>query len=270
MTKIGILGAGKLGQAIARGLVKQGLYQAQDILLMRRSMDELLPLSQEGFQTSTQAARVILDCPIVLICVLPQQLNALLDDCAALFEVKKPLIISTVTGVSIAHLRQRLGADLNIVRAMPNTAVAVGQSMTCIASDRSDAVSALLETQRIFEAVGKTLVIAEEQMQAATALCACGIAFFLRAIRAASQGGIEIGFHAEDALLMAAQTALGASSLLLHAGHHPEHEIDQVTSPQGCTITGLNQMEHHGFSSAMIRGIVSSAQKAGMLFPKGD
>jgi pyrroline-5-carboxylate reductase len=110
------------------------------------------------------------------------------------------------------------------------------------------------------------LIIDEELMIPATALCACGIAFFLRAIRAASQGGIEIGFHSEEALLMAAQTAKGAASLLVNMESHPEGEVDKVTTPRGCTISGLNQMEHYGFSSAMIRGIVTSAEKAAKLY----
>ena len=93
-----------------------------------------------------------------------------------------------------------------------------------------------------------------------------GIAFFLRAVRSASQGGIEIGFHADEALVIAAQTARGAASLLLSMENHPEYEIDKVTTPRGCTIAGLNQMEHAGFSSAMIRGIVASADKASKLY----
>ena len=105
-------------------------------------------------------------------------------------------------------------------------------------------------------------------MTPATALAACGIAFFLRAIRAASQGGIEIGFHSHDALLMAAQTARGAASLLLQNTNHPEGEIDKVTTPRGCTIAGLNKMEHAGFSSALIQGIVTSAEKAEGLYRK--
>jgi pyrroline-5-carboxylate reductase len=103
-------------------------------------------------------------------------------------------------------------------------------------------------------------------MGPATALCACGIAFFLRAIRAASQGGIEIGFHAEEAILMASQTAKGAAQLLLQNESHPESEVDKVTTPRGITISGLNQMEHHGFSSAMIIGIVTAAEKAAKIY----
>ena len=103
-------------------------------------------------------------------------------------------------------------------------------------------------------------------MTAATALGACGVAFFLRAIRAASQGGIEIGFHSDEALAIAAQVARGAAALLQSQQNHPEFEIDKVTTPRGCTIAGLNQMEHDGFSSAMIKGITTSAKKAGLLY----
>ena len=124
---------------------------------------------------------------------------------------------------------------------------------------------ALDEAINIFNNVGKTLVINEEQMVAATALGACGIAFFLRAIRSASQGGIEIGFDSDTAYIIAAQTAKGASSLLLKSKNHPESEIDRVTTPRGCTIAGLNEMEHKGFSSAMIKGIVTSSRKANQL-----
>jgi len=120
----------------------------------------------------------------------------------------------------------------------------------------------------IFESVGTTMIIDEEQMSAATALCACGTAFFLRSIRAASQGGIEIGFHSDDALAMAAQTAKGAAALLLERGLHPEREIDRVTTPRGATISGLNEMEHQGFSSALIRGITTSAHKVEGLYKK--
>ena len=116
--------------------------------------------------------------------------------------------------------------------------------------------------------MGQTLIIDEEQMASATALCACGVAFFLRAIRAASQGGIEIGFHSDEAFTIAAQTARGAATLLLDNDAHPEAEIDRVTTPMGATIAGLNEMEHQGFSSAMIKGITTSTEKVARLFNK--
>jgi pyrroline-5-carboxylate reductase len=150
---------------------------------------------------------------------------------------------------------------------MLNTAIAVRESMTFLASNGSDNKALEIATS-IFETVGNVLVINEEQMIAATVLGACGVAFFLRAIRAASQGGVEIGFHSQDALKIAAQTAKGAALLLLAGGNHPEFEIDKVTTPRGCTIAGLNQMEHEGFSSAMIKGITVSADKAAKLYTK--
>jgi pyrroline-5-carboxylate reductase len=137
--------------------------------------------------------------------------------------------------------------------------------MTCLASD-TKTNGALAIAKQIFDSVGKTLVIEEDLMVPATALCACGIAFFLRAIRAASQGGIEIGFHSEEAIFMAAQTAKGAASLLVQTNSHPESEVDKVTTPRGITISGLNQMEHNGFSSAMIKGITTSADKASKIY----
>jgi pyrroline-5-carboxylate reductase len=133
--------------------------------------------------------------------------------------------------------------------------------MTCLTGNRKFTAEIKI-AQKIFSTVGKTTVIDEEQMGAATALGACGIAFFLRAIRAASQGGIEIGFHADQALEIAAQTAMGAAALIGENKNHPEQEIDKVTTPLGCTIAGLNRMEHDGFSSAMIKGITTSAKKS--------
>jgi len=181
---------------------------------------------------------------------------------------KNQIFVSIVSGVSCADLKAVLGEDATVIRAMPNTAIAIAQSMTCIASDNASEDS-LAEVEKMFETVGSVVVINEDLMTSATALCACGIAFFLRAIRAASQGGVEIGFHAHDALKMAVQTAKGAADLLLHTNAHPEGEIDKVTSPKGCTIAGLNEMEHNGFSSAFIKGIKLSADKAGGLYHEG-
>tara|TARA_Y100000385_G_C12764187_1_gene496379 strand:- start:242 stop:691 length:450 start_codon:yes stop_codon:yes gene_type:complete len=148
---------------------------------------------------------------------------------------------------------------------MPNTAISIRESMTCITT-LEKWNSHLTTTSEIFNKVGETSIINEEKMTSATALCACGIAFFLRAIRAASQGGNEIDFHSAEALKMAAQTARGAASLLIQNNSHPEDEIDKVTSPKGCTIAGLNEMEHNGFSSAFIKGIKLSSEKAQNLY----
>jgi len=264
-SRLAILGAGNIGRAIARGVAAAGLYPAEKIVLTRRTVEHLHDMKSDGFAVTSNNPDAVRSAGIIVIAVTPQQLNALLAEIAPIVDAARHTLVSVVSGASIAEIRARLGKDVTIVRAMPNTAIAIRESMTCLATNSADE-GAITKVQELFEAMGKVVVIEEALMIPATALCACGIAFFLRAIRAASQGGIEIGFHAEDALLMAAQTARGAASLLVEAGNHPEMEVDKVTTPQGCTISGLNQMEHHGFSSALIKGIVTSAEKAAVLY----
>jgi len=264
--KVAILGGGNLGTAIARGITQKGLYRKEEVSITRRNTASLEDMHAQGFVITDDNVNAVRGAEIIIISVLPQQLDSVVDIIKNDIDPNRHTVISIVTGVSVKDLRQHLGYEVPIVRAMPNTAIAIGESMTCIAADDISPAASVTLTRKIFESVGKTLVIKEEQMLAATALCACGIAFFLRAIRAASQGGIEISFHAEEALMMAAQTARGAAGLLANQHSHPEHEIDKVTSPRGCTIAGLNQMEHYGFSSAMIRGIITSAEKAGNLY----
>ena len=268
--RIAILGTGNIGSAIARGLVAGGVAPARDITLTRRILGSLAPLREEGYALTTDNVAAVRGSDLVFIAVPPRQLDLLLEEIRRAVDPGRHTIVSIVTGATIAVIRARLGNDVPVIRAMPNTAIAIRQSMTCLATD-GDRRGTLATVKKMFDALGRTLVIEEELMVPATALCACGIAFFLRAVRAASQGGIEIGFHAADALLMAAQTARGAASLLVEGGTHPEGEVDRVTTPRGCTIAGLNQMEHSGFSSALIRGIVSSAEKAAVLYaPQSD
>lgn len=267
--RIAILGAGNLGTAIATGLVSSGTYPAESITLTRRRIKLIETYREQGFEVTSSNEEAVRKSDIIILAVEPSQIDALLKQVGDFLDTKKHLIISVVTGVQISMIKSIIGKDHQVVRAMPNTAIAIRESMTCICTDNGD-TTAIETTTEIFNAVGKTVNILEEQMTAATALCACGIAFFLRSIRAASQGGTEIGFHAHEALEMAAQTAKGAASLLADKDNHPEFEIDRVTTPRGCTIAGLNEMEHSGFSSAMIKGILFSAKKAELLHSGKD
>jgi len=266
---IAILGSGNIGLSLAKGLVKAGICRPQQITLTRRNAGALASYAETGYHTTDNNLKAVRKADFVIIAVLPHQLNKLLDEIKPSIRTEKQLFISVVSGVSCADIRRQLDLDVQVIRAMPNTAIAIGQSMTCIATDNGTTKSTNF-VKTLFDTVGVTIQVNEELMTSATALCACGIAFFLRSIRAASQGGTEIGFHAHDALKMAAQTAKGAADLLLQLTSHPEQEIDKVTSPSGCTIAGLNEMEHNGFSSAMIKGIKLSAEKAGELYHKDD
>ncbi len=263
--KIAILGAGNIGASIADGIIESGLVTPRDLFLTRRSLQHLEKYSAMGCRTGTDNTLAAADSDYIIVAVTPKQLNGLLTEIRPVLDPSRHIIISVVSGASVQNIKYFTGKDVKVVRVMPNTAIAIRESMTCISAAPEDE-PALEAAKRIFNQMGETLIIKEELMVPATALCACGIAFFFRAVRAASQGGIEIGFHAGDALFMAAQTAKGAAALLLSKGMHPESEVDKVTTPQGCTISGLNNMEHAGFSSALIRGIVTSAEKAKELY----
>jgi len=266
--RIAIIGAGNIGASIAEGLARHGGFPPKNITVTRRKIGLLDGIKARGFVVQKDNKASVSNSEIVVIAVEPQQLDKLLDEIGGILIPGRHILISVVSGVSIKDISAKIAPGVAVVRAMPNIAIAVSESITCLASN-SGGSEAVAVAEDIFKTVGVTLVIDEEQMTAATALGACGIAFFLRAIRAASQGGIEAGFHSNEALYIAAQTAKGAASLLLSANHHPEYEIYRVTTPRGCTIAGLNQMEYEGFSSAMIKGITVSADKASRLYAKG-
>ena len=262
--QITIIGAGNLGLSFARGLVESGNYLPNQFHLTRRRIKKLDSFKKQGYCVTTDNIKAIENASIIVIAVLPQKINEVLEELKDHLK-NDQLLISLVSGVCIDEIINIIGTDTPIVRAMPNTAIAIRESMTCITTNLNWK-EYINKVQQLFEMVGETAIINEEKMTSATALCACGIAFFLRSIRAASQGGNEIDFHASEALKMAAQTAKGAAGLLLTNGSHPEDEIDKVTSPKGCTIAGLNEMEHNGFSSAFIKGITVSANKAKELY----
>lgn len=263
--KAAIIGGGNIGLALAEGLIRTKLSTAKDITITRRNPVSLEALAARGFETTSDNAAAVSGADTIFICVLPQQLDEALAQIQPSVNLERQLVVSVVTGAHTQVFRDKLGTSLRIVRAMPNTAMKVGESMTCLSAVNTTPEDLSL-VQNIFETMGQCIVINEDMMSAATALCACGIAFFLRTIRAASQGGVEIGFHAHDALKIAAQTAYGAAKLLIANKTHPEEEIDKVTSPKGCTIAGLNEMEHQGLSSALIKGIKLSSTIANNLY----
>jgi len=254
-SKIAIIGGGNLGSAIALGLIKSKA-KASEITITRRNLSKIDHLKEKGFQLTSDNVRAVKNASLVFLCVQPKQLAKLLDEIKSSLSAKK-ILVSTITGVSTEEIASHLGKKIPIVRAMPNTAIAIGKSMTCLCAKDADEKH-LSEVQKIFNELGETLIIEERLMKAATVLAASGIAFAMRYIRAATQGGIQMGFDAEEAQLIAAQTTLGAASLLLSRESHPEMEIDKVTTPEGCTIAGLNEMEHQGLSSALIKGIITS------------
>lgn len=257
--KIAIIGGGNLGTAIAEGLLKSKFSKASDLIVTKRNVSTLKSLKDKGVEVIADNNAAAKKSDVIILAVKPYQVADVLAGIKKELNSKK-ILISVITGGLMSEMEEVVGKKLPIFRAMPNTAIAIQESMTCICSMHAS-VDDIKYVNDLFSTVGEVVTIDEKLMDAATVLGACGTAYAMRYIRANIQGGIEIGFDATTASLIAAQTVKGAAELLLQKKSHPEQEIDKVTTPKGCTIAGLNEMEHQGFSSSLIRGIVASYNK---------
>lgn len=258
--KIAILGGGNLGAAMAEGLIKSQFVSPNQITVTRRNVEAIHHLKALGVTVTSQNDTAIKNSDVIIVSLKPYNVKAVLEGIKANFDPAKHILISVVTGVYLKDLVAIVNHGIPIFRAMPNTAIAIQESVTCLCQTGASAEQVQYVTD-LFNQLGITIPIDEKLMDAATVLGACGIAYALRFIRAATQGGIEIGFDARTANLISSQTVKGAAELLLKLNRHPEEEIDKVTTPKGCTIVGLNEMEHQGFSSSLIKGICASFDK---------
>jgi pyrroline-5-carboxylate reductase len=259
-SRIAIIGGGNLGAAIAEGLIKSQFVAPQQITVTRRNVDVIQHLKTLGVQVTSDNGAAIRNSEIIIVALKPYNVKEVLQGLKENFEASRHIMISVVTGIFLNDLSTIVDDGVPIFRAMPNTAIAIQESVTCLCHQGASAEQVRYVTD-LFDQLGITIAIDEKLMDAATVLGACGVAYALRFIRAATQGGIEIGFDAKTASLIAAQTVKGSAELLLKLNRHPEEEIDKVTTPKGCTIVGLNEMEHQGFSSSLIKGICASFDK---------
>lgn len=258
--KIAIIGGGNLGTSIAQGLISSGFCQASQIILTKRNTDTLTAFNEMGALVTNDNTVAVAQAKWIIFAVKPFQIKDILSDLKPHLNSDKHVLISVITGVWIKDLIEMTSGQFSIFRAMPNTAIAIRESITCICHSNADTEQETF-VSKLFNNLGKAILINEQLMDAATVLGACGTAYAMRYIRANIQGGIEIGFDAKTAAIIAAQTVKGAAELLLQLNTHPEQEIDKVTTPKGCTIAGLNEMEHQGFSSSLIKGLVTSYKK---------
>lgn len=259
VNKLAIIGGGNLGTAIAKGLLSNGLFNASQIVITRRRTSLLSDFADKGVAVTKDNVAAAKDADVVLLGVKPYQLEDIVKEISPVL-TEKTILISLATGVDSQTIQSYSQLKQPIFRAMPNTAIEIGESMTCISSFNASEEQEKQVTD-MFGQMGQALIIPEELMAAATVLAACGIAYAMRFIRAATQGGIEIGFGSKLALQIASQTVKGAADLLIQKETHPEDEIDKVTTPRGVTISGLNEMEHQGFSSSLIKGLLTSFNK---------
>lgn len=255
--KIGIIGAGNLGSAIAKGIIAKGGFG--QLIISKRNTHTIADLQGDNVEVTSDNKYLIENSDILILTLKPYTILPFLKEYKEMLRMDQHSIISAATGITIGEIEEVVGS-MDVHRAMPNTAATIGESITALCGNQV-IEGRKAEVENIFRSVGETVQIEEALMESATILGACGVAYVLRFMRAMIQGGIEVGFDASTATTIVAQTMKGASDLIIENGSHPEEEIDKVTTPKGCTIVGLNEMEHAGFSSALIKGIVTSYKR---------
>ena len=253
--KIAVIGAGAMGGATVEGLIKGQQFKNEDITVSDPSQAVVEKFAKTGVSVTTDNKLAADNADIVCVVVKPWLVERVLKDIKPELDPKKQILIVIAAGVSSESIKQWLGESCPpLFLVIPNIAIAEMASMTFIVP--IDATEDKIQTVvNIFDEMGNTLITDEQHLAAGTTLASCGIAYAMRYIRAASEGGVELGFKADDAKKIVMQTMKGAAELLEASGMHPEQAIDLVTTPGGVTIKGLNEMEHAGFSSAVIRGL---------------
>ena len=258
--KIAVIGAGAMGGATVEGLIKGQQFKNEDITVSDPSQAVVEKFSKLGVSVTTDNKLAADTADIVCVVVKPWLVERVLKDIKPELNPQKQILIVIAAGVSSASIKEWLGEQCPpLFLAIPNIAIAEMASMTFIVP--CDAAQQQTElVKAIFDEMGNTLITDEQHLAAGTTLASCGIAYAMRYIRAAAEGGVELGFKADDAKAIVMQTMKGAVELLETSGLHPEAAIDLVTTPGGVTIKGLNEMEHAGFTSAVIRGLKAGAK----------
>lgn len=257
---IAIIGCGNLGKSIAHGLLQNPNFDADQLILTRRNVTSLEEFAKKGVRVYTDNAKAAAEAEIVILGVKPYNVKPIMQEISSELDISKHTIISLATGVTLSEIASVISSDAVIFRAMPNVAADIQESVTCVCHQNARDTQ-VKEVNELFNTIGITIPIDENLMEAATVLGACGIAYVLRFMRAMIQGGIQIGFDSATASKIVNQTMKGAAELMIQNNLHPEEVIDKVTTPKGCTIVGLNEMEHHGFSSSLVRGVLASFEK---------
>ena len=256
-----MIGAGAMGGATVEGLVKTGLYKNEDICVSDPSQAVLDKFVKLGVSVTTDNGAAAADADVVMVCVKPWLVERVLTGIKDDLRPEEQILVVIAAGVKAASIQEWLGEQCPpLFLVIPNIAIAELASMTFIVPAAAATEQQTEQVVKIFGAMGETIITDEAHLAAGTTLASCGIAYAMRYVRAASEGGVELGFKADDAKRIVMQTMKGAVAVLEASGLHPEAAIDLVTTPGGVTIKGLNEMEHAGFTSAVIRGLKAGAK----------
>ena len=245
-----------MGGATVEGFIKSEFFQNEDITVSDPSLKVVEKFAQQGVCATTENAVAAQGADVVMVCVKPWLVEQVLMGIKDSLDPQNQVLVVIAAGVKSESIRGWLGEQCPpLFLCIPNIAIAQLQSMTflvpCVAASQQQ----IELVKNIFEQLGQVIITDEQHLAAGTTLASCGIAYAMRYIRAAAEGGVELGFKADDAKQIVMQTVEGAVKLLEASGLHPEAAIDLVTTPGGVTIKGLNEMEHAGFTSAVIRGL---------------
>ena len=260
--RLAVIGAGKMGGILIDGFLKHDLLPAQNILatVQHAAADRKnSPHCSISLGTDNRAAARTSD--LILLCVKPQVVGQVLEEISGELNEEK-LIISIAASVPTGYIEKRLSAQVPVIRAMPNTPSMVGAGITALAKGNFATDNHLENARTLFGAVGKTVVVDEKHMDAVTGLSGSGPAFIYIILESLAEGGVKMGLSRELATLLAAQTALGAAKVVLETGHHPALLKDTVTTPAGCTIDGILELEEGKLRVTLIKAIVKASQRA--------
>ncbi|HVS62515.1 MAG TPA: pyrroline-5-carboxylate reductase [Thermoanaerobaculia bacterium] len=263
--RIAVLGAGKMGETLIRGMLSAGATSADRIVATAAHQPRLDDLARRlGIATTLDNRSAVADADVVLLCVKPQMGISVIEEISPELR-SKHLVISILASLTTGAIERRLSASVPVVRAMPNTPALVRAGMTALCAGSHAGPDALEIAAQLFEPLGRTLVIEEKHFDAVTGLSASGPAFVYLMIESLADGGVKVGLPRGVATELAAQACLGAARMVLETGAHPALLKDEVTTPAGCTVDGLLQLEAGGVRVTLIKAVVEARARAGEL-----
>jgi pyrroline-5-carboxylate reductase len=267
--KLAVLGAGKLGGILLRAYLKRKLFSPKRVSATVLHGDKAATLSKGlGVGVTSDNRKAVAEADVVLLCMKPQAIREVLEEIRP-HVGEKALVISVAASVPTSYIEQHLGPKVPVVRAMPNTCSAVGCGMTGICRGAHAAAEHLEMARAMFDAVGRTVVVDEKHMDAVTGLSASGPAFAYIILESLAEAGVKVGLSRDVATLLAAQTMKGSASVVLETGDHPALLKDAVTTPAGCTIDGILELEEGKLRVTLIKAVVKATSRAGeLLFEK--
>lgn len=262
---LAVLGAGKMGTALLTAIARSTHCTFTNIrATVKHTHRAALVSEQLGIKVTTNNAEAVGDARVVLLCVKPLYVQPVLQEIRSALR-EDALVISIASAVTTQAIESTLGKQVAVVRAMPNTACRIGQGMTALCAGRFATAEHLAEAAALFNLTGRTAEVEESMMDAVTGLSASGPAFIYTILEALAEGGVRVGLPRDLATTLAAQAALGAASMVLETGTHPAILKSEVTTPGGCTVEGLLELETGSIRATLIRAVDITTRKASTL-----